>query len=151
MRQILSIIQGFFRRLRLFFSKRNNVASTNSKNPIHSTNNVFLKALQRQPEFIDLSATDKGKVVDKKFKFIMTEIMDQLGCVTSQDYENNLRSNEPGADFVVKNKEANDKLKSLISGEKKVIKEHTRIYSSGKISTIKSHLRRSRTAPIKKY
>ncbi|WP_373540266.1 hypothetical protein [Chamaesiphon sp.] len=149
MRQIFSVIQDFFRYLQVLFLNKNNATFTNPKQPIHNTKNAFLKALQQQPGFLDSGATDKGKIVDKKFKFIFTDVVEQLGYIANQDYESNLRSNEPGADFVVRNKEANDKLKSLISGEKKVIKEHTRISSSGKISTIKPHLRRSRTAPAK--
>lgn len=111
---------------------------------IQSVKNAFFRALQSIPEFFDLYPTDKGKVVDANFKSMLRDLMDQFGMVPGEDYEDNLRPNEPGSDFVIYSEEANTLIKELLAGNVTVVKEHTRVYKSGKTVTVKAHFKKIR-------
>ncbi|MBD2088708.1 hypothetical protein H6F67_02380 [Microcoleus sp. FACHB-1515] len=111
---------------------------------IQAVKNAFLRALQSIPEFLGLPATEKGKVVDANFKSMLGDLMDQAGMIPGEDYEDNLRSNEPGSDFVVYSKEANDLIKELLAGNITVVREHTRVLQSGKTITVKAHFKKIR-------
>ncbi|MCT7967464.1 hypothetical protein NG799_14075 [Laspinema sp. D1] len=118
--------------------------SFNLKDSIESIKNALFQALQSIDEFFNLDPTDKGKVVDANFKSMLKDLMDQFGMTPGEDYEDNLRSNEPGADFVIYSKEANDLVKDLLSGNITVVKKHTRVYKCGKTVLIDAHYRRLR-------
>lgn len=109
---------------------------------IQSIKNAFFEALQSIPEFFNLNATDKGKVVDSNFKSMFTDLMNQSGMKPGEDYEGELRPNEPCADFVIYSKEANDLVKDLLEGKVTVVKEHTRVSQAGKTFTVKAHFRK---------
>lgn len=116
----------------------------NLKDSIQSVKNAFFQALQSMDDFNKLDATDKGKVVDANFKFMLKDLMNQFGMKAGDDYEDNLRSNEPGADFVIYSEKANNLVKDLLSGNITVVKEHSRISKSGKAVTIDAHYRKLR-------
>lgn len=114
------------------------------KDSIQSVKNAFFLALQSIDEFCKLDAKDKGKVVDANFKSMLRDLMDQFGMKPGIDYEDNLRPNEPGADFVIYSEEANNLIKDILAGNITVVREHTRVYKSGKTVIIDAHYRRLR-------
>jgi hypothetical protein len=116
----------------------------NFGDPIQKVKNAFFQALQSIPAFDELNATDKGKVVDANFKSMFTDLMNQFNMIPGDDYEANLRSNEPGADFVVYSEKANNLLKDLFDGNITVVKEHSKISTSGKVFIVEAHFRRIR-------
>ncbi|MGB3207026.1 MAG: hypothetical protein WBB28_18735 [Crinalium sp.] len=116
----------------------------NLKDSIESVKNAFFQALQSLPEFVNLNAFDKGKVVDANFKSMMQDLMDDFGMKPGKDYEDNLRVNEPGSDFVIYSKEANDLVKDLLEGRITVVKEHTKVSKTGKVFTVQAHFKKLR-------
>ena len=65
-------------------------------------------ALEKLSGFNQLNYRDRGKVIDKSFKSILTDLMQQFGMKPNIDYEDNLRDNEPSTDFVALTKSADD-------------------------------------------
>lgn len=116
----------------------------NLKDSIQSVKNAFFQALQSIDAFCTLNAREKGKVVDANFKSMLRDLMEQFGMRPGIDYEDNLRSNEPASDFVIYSEEANNLIKDLLAGNITVVKEHTRVYKSGRIVKIDAHYRRLR-------
>ena len=114
----------------------------NLADSIQSVKNAFSEALQSIPEFLNLNATEKGKVVDSNIKSMLTDLMNQFGMKPGEDYEDSLRPNEPCADFVIYSKEANDLVKNLLSGKVTVVKEHTRISKTGKTFIVKAYFKK---------
>lgn len=47
---------------------------------------AFEKALQDLPEFKSLSHFQVGNIVDKSFKSLMKDLMDQFGMLPNKDY-----------------------------------------------------------------
>lgn len=109
---------------------------------IKSVKNAFAKALQELPDFRSLNSLQLGDVVDKSFKSLMKDLMNQFGMQPNKDYLNNLNDNEPGSDFVICSPEANDLIKDLLEGRVIVVKEHTRVSKSGKTFTVKAYFKR---------
>lgn len=130
------------------------IMAFNLQDSIQSVKNAFFQALQSIDEFRKETATGKGDIVDANFKSMLKDLMDQFGMTPGVDYldyrdndntdQDTLRPNEPGADFVIYSEEANNLLKDLLVGNITVVKEHTRVYKSGKIVTIDAHYRRLR-------
>ncbi|MFS0513329.1 hypothetical protein ACEYW6_01110 [Nostoc sp. UIC 10607] len=106
---------------------------------IESTKRAFAKALQEIPEFCKLGILKKGDVIDKNFKSLMRDLMNQFGLKPGIDYEDELRDKEPASDFVIKSKEANDLIQDLLNGRIVVRKEHTRISKHGNQYTVNAH------------
>lgn len=79
------------------------------KDSITQVKNAFSEALQYViPGFSELDATKKGKIIDANFKSLVKDLMDDFGMIPGEDYEDNLRDNEPGADFVILSPRANN-------------------------------------------
>lgn len=114
----------------------------NLSDSIASVKNAFYQALQSIPEFVNLTAIPKGKVVDANFKALLENLMQDFGMIPGKDYEDNLRDNEPAADFVILSERANDLIKELLDGKVTVVKEHTRVSKLGKTYTVKAHFKR---------
>ncbi|MGY6528851.1 MAG: hypothetical protein ACXITR_02875 [Cyanobacterium sp.] len=112
------------------------------KQSIESVKNAFSQALQSIPEFLKLDAFEKGKVIDANFKSLVKDLMKDFGMIPGEDYEDNLRGNEPGADFVILSQKANNLMKDLLDGRITVVKEHTRISKIGNTYTVKAHYRK---------
>lgn len=89
----------------------------NLKDSISSVKNAFLKALQSIPEFVSLTATEKGKVVYANFKALVKNFMEDFDMIPGVDYKDDLRDNEPGADFVILSERANYLMKNLLDGK----------------------------------
>jgi len=111
------------------------------KYSLSDVRNAFLSALQSIPFFNQLTATDKGKVVDANFKSMMEDLATDAGFQAGVDYDDNLSEIEPGADFVVYNPEFNQLIKNLMSGKVIAVREHTRVYSDGTTTTVKAHFK----------
>ena len=109
---------------------------------IISAKRAFEEALRRLPEFNSFSHFQVGDIVDKSFKSLMKDLMDQFGMQPNKDYIDNLNSNEPAADFVICSLEANDLIKDLLEGRVIVVKEHTRVSKTGKTFIVKAHFKR---------
>lgn len=109
---------------------------------ISEVKGAFAKALEAIPGFHTLSALKKGDVVDKSFKILMEDLMKQFEMVSGQDYVENLRNNEPGADFVICSNSANELIKDLLEGRVIVVKEHTKFDENGNTVTIKPYFKR---------
>ncbi|WP_353932220.1 hypothetical protein WJM97_06450 [Okeanomitos corallinicola TIOX110] len=114
----------------------------NLKDSITQVKNAFYQALQYIPDFNNLKATEKGKIVDASFKSLVKDLMDDFGMIPGEDYEDNLRDNEPGADFVILSPRANNLIKDLLDGKITVIKEHTRVSKTGNAYTVNAHYRK---------
>lgn len=114
----------------------------NLKDSITQVKNAFSKALQSIPEFVKLDAKDKGKVIDANFKSLVKDLMEDFGMIPGEDYEDNLRNNEPGADFVIYSERANNLVKDLLDGKITVVKEHTRVSKTGNTYTVNAHYRK---------
>jgi len=114
----------------------------NFKAPIESVKNAFSQALQSLPEFQSLNVFEKGKVVDANFKSLLRDLMEQFGMKAGEDYEDNLRDNEPAADFVIKSEKANQLIKDLLEGRITVVKEHTRTSKNGTSFVVQAHYRK---------
>lgn len=104
--------------------------------------NAFAQALRELPDFISLNSLQLGDVVDKSFKSLMKDLMNQFGMQPGKDYLNNLNDNEPASDFVICSLEANDLIKDLLEGRVVVVKEHTRVSKNGKTFTVKAYFKR---------
>lgn len=114
----------------------------NLKQSIESVKNAFSQALQSIPEFLKLDAFEKGKVVDANFKSLVRDLMKDFGMIVGTDYKDDLRDNEPGADFVILSERANDLMKDLLDGKITVVKKHTKVSKTGNSYTVKAHYRR---------
>jgi hypothetical protein len=109
---------------------------------ISSVKNAFARTLQALPDFSNLNYLQLGDVVDKSFKSLMKDLMNQFGMQPGKDYLDTLNSNEPAADFVICSKEANELIKDLLEGRVIVVKEHTRVNKAGKVYTVKAHFKK---------
>ena len=109
--------------------------------PINSVKGAFIRALQGLPDFQNFNSLEIGTIVDQIFKSLMNDLMQQFGMTPGEDYDNNLRSNEPTADFVIRSERANQIVKALLEGRVVVIKEHTRISKTGKQYQVSTHFR----------
>jgi predicted GTPase len=109
--------------------------------PIGSIKSAFTKALEALPDFSSLDYFAIGEIVDKTFKSLLKDLMDDFGMKAGEDYIDNLRTNEPGADFVVRSEKANKLIKCLLEGKVTVVKEHTRVSKNGKGYLVQAHFR----------
>jgi len=114
----------------------------NLKDSITQVKNAFSEALKVIPGFSNLNTTEKGKIVDANFKSLVKDLMDDFDMIPGEDYEDNLRDNEPGADFVILSPRANNLMKDLLDGKITVVKEHTRVSKTGNTYTVNAHYRR---------
>ncbi|KOR35632.1 hypothetical protein AM228_17060 [Planktothricoides sp. SR001] len=114
----------------------------NLKQSIESVKNAFSQALQSIPEFLRLTDTEKGKVVDANFKSLVKDLMQDFGMIPGVDYKDDLRDNEPCADFVILSEKANNLMKDLLDGKITVVKEHTRVSKTGNTYTVNAHYRK---------
>ncbi|MEI6445271.1 MAG: hypothetical protein WCO29_19625 [Nostocales cyanobacterium ELA583] len=112
------------------------------KASILSVKNAFFQALSYIPEFVNLEAKDKGKVVDASFKALLKNLMEDFDMIPGVDYEDNLRDNEPAADFVILSDRANVLMKDLLDGKITIVKEHSRVSKTGNTYTVQAHYRR---------
>lgn len=109
---------------------------------VNVVKNAFAKALQGLPEFNSFNHFQVGDIVDKSFKSLMKDLMEQFGMQPNKDYIDDLNNNEPGADFVICSLKANDLIKDLLEGRVIVVKEHTRVSKTGKTFIVKAHFKR---------
>jgi hypothetical protein len=68
--------------------------------------------------------------------------MKEFGMIPGEDYEDDIRNNEPGADFVILSERANNLMKDLLDGKITVVKEHTRVSKAGNTCTVSAHYRK---------
>ncbi|HCQ21114.1 MAG: hypothetical protein AN483_11565 [Aphanizomenon flos-aquae MDT14a] len=114
----------------------------NLRDTITQVKNAFSQALQSIPEFVKLDAKEKGKVIDANFKSLVKDLMKEFGMIPGEDYEDDTRNNEPGADFVILSERANNLMKDLLDGKITVVKEHTRVSKAGNTYTVIAHYRK---------
>jgi len=107
-----------------------------------SLQNSLRNALNQLPDFNRLNPFEKGKVIDQTFKGVLLDLMKQFGMKPGIDYVDNLRDNEPAADFVALSKEADDLITGLMEGKIIPISGHCRISKNGRSYDIKPHFRR---------
>jgi len=107
-----------------------------------SIKNALGKALEYLPDWKDLKPFDKGDVIDKTFKAIFKDLMEQFNMKPGVDYVDNLRDNEPSTDFVALSKQADDLIQGLLTGKIVAISEHSRVSKLGKEFSVKAHFRK---------
>jgi hypothetical protein len=106
----------------------------------------LIDALNHAFEFASLSNFEKGKIIDKTFKSIVKDLMDQFGMRPGVDYVDNLNDNEPGTDFVALSEEADDLLRGIMEGRIVAISAHSRVSKLGNEFKVKAHFRDLRKA-----
>ncbi|MDB9451770.1 hypothetical protein [Dolichospermum circinale] len=116
--------------------------SFNLNDSIASVKNAFSQALKSIPEFVNLNAFDKGKVIDANFKSLIKDLMKDFGMIAGEDYKDDLLDNEPAADFVILSERANNLMKDLLEGRITVVKEHSRVSKAGANCIVKAHFRK---------
>lgn len=99
------------------------------------------KALESLPDWQHLNPFDKGKIVDRSFKQMMKDLMEQFGMEPGEDYEANLRDNEESTDFVALSARADDLIQGLLDGKIVVVQKHTRVSRKGKEFIVQAHYR----------
>lgn len=113
---------------------------------ILSFKGYLIKALNYLPDFASLSGTEQGKIIDKGFKSIVKDLMDQNDMKPGVDYVDNLRDNEPATDFVALSEKADDLLTGLMEGRIVAISAHSRVSKLGNEFQVKAHFRDLRKA-----
>lgn len=113
---------------------------------ISSFKGYLIKALNHISDFASLNPTEKGKIIDKDFKSIVKDLMDQFGMEPGVDYVDNLRDNEPATDFVALSKEADDLLTGIMEGKIVAVKAHSRKSKLGNGFEVEAHFRDLRKA-----
>lgn len=72
-----------------------------------SIKTALSKALESLPDWSNLTKFQKGNVIDKTFKSLLRDLMQQFGMKAGKDYVDNLTSNEQSTDFVYRLKQMN--------------------------------------------
>jgi len=111
-----------------------------------SIKNALGQALESLPNWKSLNPFEKGNAIDKSFKTIMKDLMQQFGMKPGIDYVDNLNDNEQCADFVALSRKADDLLIGLLEGKIVPISSHSRISKLGNTYTVKAHFRDLRKA-----
>lgn len=109
---------------------------------IGSLKDGFKQALEYLPDWRDLNPFEKGKVIDKSFKRLMKDLMNQFGMKPGIDYVDNLADNAPISDFVALSKQADDLLIGLMEGKIVAISAHTRVSKLGNEYVVRGHFRK---------
>ncbi|MFM6007519.1 MAG: hypothetical protein ACKPB7_30385 [Sphaerospermopsis kisseleviana] len=107
----------------------------------YSIKNALSKALESLPDWKSLNPFEKGQQIDKSFKSILKDLMEQFKMKPGVDYVDNLGDTEPITDFVALSRQADDLLQGLLSGKIVAISEHSRISKLGNQFTVKAHFR----------
>ena len=100
------------------------------------------QALEMLPDWQTLNPFDKGKVIDKSFKSILKDLMQQFGMKPGVDYVDDLKDNERCTDFVALSTKADDLILGLLSGKIIAVSKHSRVSKSGNSFTVKAYFRR---------
>ncbi len=100
-----------------------------------------MQALKSLPDFGDLTQLDIGHIVDKTLKSMLRDFLLDYDMKPGEDFIDNLRDNEPSADFVVCSERANLLVKALMENRVSVVREHTRISKTGREYTVQAHFR----------
>jgi|GEM_PF-1807886 len=108
---------------------------------LYSIKNALGQALESLPTWKSLNPFEKGNVIDKSFKNIMKDLMEQFGLKPGIDYVDNLNSNEQCTDFVALSPKADDLITGLLSGKIVAISAHSRVSKLGNQYTVKAHFR----------
>jgi hypothetical protein len=107
----------------------------------YSIKNALSVALKQLPDFSELNPFQIGNIIDKSFKSILKDLMNQFGLQPGIDYEDNLKDNEPGTDFVALSKKGDDLIRGLLEGKIVAIKAHTRVSKNGTPHIVNAHFR----------
>jgi hypothetical protein len=99
---------------------------------IWDVKNPLIKALNDLSDFARINNFEKDQILDKTFKSIVKDLMVQFRMKPGVNYEDDLNDNEPGTEFVVLSKEADDLLGGLMEGRIVAISAHVRKSKSGK-------------------
>ncbi|WP_066374948.1 hypothetical protein [Anabaena sp. CA = ATCC 33047] len=103
--------------------------------------NALSKALESLPDWNSLNPFEKGQQIDKSFKSILKDLMEQFNMKPGIDYVDNLGDTEPITDFVALSPKADDLIQGLLTGKIVAISEHSRISKLGTQFTVKAHFR----------
>jgi hypothetical protein len=106
-----------------------------------SIKKALSEALESLPDWRNLNPFQKGQEIDKSFKLILKDLMEQFKMKPGVDYVDKLGDTEPITDFVALSQKADDLLLGLLSGKIVAISEHSRISKLGNQFTVKAHFR----------
>ena len=109
---------------------------------VSSVKNALSQALEYLPDFSQLHHFQKGKVIDQTFKSILKDLMNEFGMIPGKDYIDDLRDNEPAADFVALSERADTLLRGLMEGKIIPISGYVRSNKGGNSYQLKAHFRR---------
>ncbi|MDH6098291.1 hypothetical protein NWP21_05440 [Anabaenopsis sp. FSS-46] len=107
----------------------------------NSIRNALSQALESLPDWRNLNPFQKGQEIDKSFKSILKDLMEQFKMKPGVDYVDDLGDTEPITDFVALSQKADDLLQGLLNGQIVAISEHSRISKLGNQFTVKAHFR----------
>ena len=124
------------------FAKKTKVFTTvMSLFQVSSIKSALQTALESLPDWSKLNPFLKGKTIDKTFKSIMLDLMQQFGMEPGIDYEDNLEENAQIADFVALSGKADYLIQGLLSGKVVAISSHSRVSKLGNEYEVKAHFR----------
>jgi hypothetical protein len=107
-----------------------------------SIKNSLSNALESLPDWARFSPTEKGYVIDRTFKSILKDLMEQFGMEAKKDYVDNLSDNETSADFVALSKEADELLIGLMRGKIIAISQYSRVSKLGNVHVVQAHFKK---------
>lgn len=108
--------------------------------------NALSQALTYLPDFSKLNAFEQGNIIDKTFKSVLKDLMQQFGMKPGFDYVDNLKDNEPGTDFVALSKPADELITGLMEGKIIAVNGSVRTSKLGKEYEVKAYFRRKSVA-----
>ncbi|MFB2894256.1 hypothetical protein ACE1CI_15205 [Aerosakkonemataceae cyanobacterium BLCC-F50] len=109
---------------------------------INGIKKALSQALEMLPDWKELNPFQKGTTIDKTFKSLMTDLMQQFGMKPGVDYVDNLKDNERCTDFVALSTKADDLIRGLLNGEIIAISQHSRVSKLGNEFTVNAYFRR---------
>jgi hypothetical protein len=109
---------------------------------IGSIKNALSTALNALPDWTNLNNFEKGHTIDKAFKSIFKDLMNQFGMKPGIDYVDSLKENEECTDFVTLSQDADNLLIGLLNGKIVVVREHSRVNKKGNSYTVNAHFRK---------
>lgn len=108
-----------------------------------SIKTALSNALEYLPDWSDLTKFQKGHVIDKTFKSLLRDLMEQFGMKAGKDYVDNLKENEQSTDFVCLSAQADELLRGLMEGRIVAVKGHSKVSKLGNNFSVKPYFKKN--------
>lgn len=104
-----------------------------------SIKTALSNAFESLPDWANLTNFQKGHVIDKTFKSLLRDLMQQFEMKAGEDYVDNLKDNEQSTDFVCLSAQADELLRGLMEGKIIAVKAHSRVSKLGNSFSVKPY------------